>query len=107
MLEDPVMEIVMTDSAHEQIAVIIGSGAMGLAAARRFGPSCRLLLADYSESRLETAVRGLTDDGHRVPAMTVGVRDGESVADVAAAARALGAVTVVVHTAGAGPFQDH
>ena len=43
----------MTNSAHERMAVIIGSGAMGLAAARRFGPACRLLLADNSEVRLE------------------------------------------------------
>jgi len=33
----------MTCAARERVAVIIGSGAMGLAAARRFGPGCRLL----------------------------------------------------------------
>jgi NADPH-dependent 2,4-dienoyl-CoA reductase/sulfur reductase-like enzyme len=38
----------MTDPARERIAVIIGSGAMGLAAARRLSPACRLLVADNS-----------------------------------------------------------
>lgn len=95
----------MTDSARERIAVVIGSGAMGLAAARRLGPACRLLLADNSEVRLETAVRSLTEDGHRVDAMTVDVRDGASVSAVAAAARATGAVTAVIHTAGVSPSQ--
>jgi threonine dehydrogenase-like Zn-dependent dehydrogenase len=95
----------MTNSAHERMAVIIGSGAMGLAAARRSGPACRLLLADNSEVRLETAVRSLTEDGHRVDAMTVDVRDGASVSAVAAAARATGTVTAVIHTAGVSPSQ--
>ena len=95
----------MTNSAWERIAVIIGSGAMGLGAARRLGPACRLLLADHSEVRLEAAVRSLTEDGHRVDAMTVDVRDGASVEAVAAAARAAGTVTAIVHTAGVSPSQ--
>ena len=95
----------MTNSARERMAVIIGSGAMGLAAARRLGPACRLLLADNSEVRLETAVRSLTEDGHRVDATTVDVRDGASVSAVAAAAHATGTVTAVVHTAGVSPSQ--
>jgi NAD(P)-dependent dehydrogenase (short-subunit alcohol dehydrogenase family) len=95
----------MTGSARERIAVIIGSGAMGLAAARRLGPACRLLLADNSEARLETAVRSLTDDGHRVDAMSVDVRDSASVTAVAAAAGAAGIVTAVIHTAGVSPSQ--
>jgi NAD(P)-dependent dehydrogenase (short-subunit alcohol dehydrogenase family) len=100
------MEVtVMTDSAQYQIAVIIGSGAMGLAAARRFAPSCRLLLADYSEARLEAAAGSLSAEGQRVRVIPVDVRDGESVAYVAAAARALGAVRIVIHTAGVSPSQ--
>ena len=95
----------MTDPAGERIAVIIGSGAIGLAAARRFGPACRLLVADNSEARLEAAVRSLVDDGHRVEAMTTDVRDGVSVAAVAAAARAAGTVAAIVHTAGVSPSQ--
>jgi NAD(P)-dependent dehydrogenase (short-subunit alcohol dehydrogenase family) len=95
----------MTDSARGRIAVIIGSGAIGLAAARRFGPACRLLVADSSEVRLETAVRSLADDGHRVDAITVDVRDEASVAAVAAAAGTAGTVTAVIHTAGVSPSQ--
>jgi NAD(P)-dependent dehydrogenase (short-subunit alcohol dehydrogenase family) len=95
----------MTDPVGARIAVIIGSGAMGLAAARRFGPACRLLVADNSEARLEAAVRSLADDGHRVEAMTTDVRYRVSVAAVAAAARAAGTVTAVVHTAGVSPSQ--
>lgn len=95
----------MTNSARERVAVIIGSGAMGLAAARRFGPACRLLVADYSQERLEAAVRSLDDEGYRVDAMAVDVRDGSSVAAVAAAAGATGIVTAVIHTAGVSPSQ--
>jgi short chain dehydrogenase len=95
----------MSGAARDRIAVIIGSGAMGLAAARRFGPACRLLVADKSEARLETALRSLTEDGHRVDAMTVDVRDGTSVAAVAAAAGTAGTVAAVIHTAGVSPTQ--
>lgn len=95
----------MADRARERIAVIIGSGAMGLAAARRLSPACRLLLADNSDVRLEAAVHSLNEDGHRVEAMTVDVRDGASVAAVAAAARAAGTVGAIVHTAGVSPSQ--
>jgi NAD(P)-dependent dehydrogenase (short-subunit alcohol dehydrogenase family) len=94
----------MTDSARERIAVIIGSGAMGLATARRFGPACRLLVADHSQVQLEAAVRCLADEGHRVDAMPVDVRDGSSVA-AAAAARAAGTVTAIIYTAGVSPSQ--
>src|SRR5208282_1489551 len=95
----------MTDSARERIAVIIGSGAMGLAAARRLGPACHLLVADNSKVRLEAAVHSLADDGHRVDAMTIDVRDDASVAAVAAAAGTAGTVSAIIHTAGVSPSQ--
>ncbi len=95
----------MTSAGRERVAVIIGSGAMGLAAARRFGPGCRLLVADNSAVRLGAAVHTLAEDGHRVEAMTVDVRDGVSVAAVAAAAGAAGTVGAVIHTAGVSPSQ--
>jgi NAD(P)-dependent dehydrogenase (short-subunit alcohol dehydrogenase family) len=95
----------MTGAGRERVAVIIGSGAMGLAAARRFGPGCRLLVADNSAARLEAAVHTLAEDGHRVDAMTVDVRDGVSVAAVVAAADAAGTVGAVIHTAGVSPSQ--
>ena len=95
----------MTVWAPERIAVIIGSGAMGLAAARRLAPGCHLLVADNSEARLEAAIQSLTEDGHRADAMIVDVRDCTNVAGVAAAARATGTVGAVVHTAGVSPSQ--
>jgi NAD(P)-dependent dehydrogenase (short-subunit alcohol dehydrogenase family) len=95
----------MTDTPRERIAVIVGSGAMGVAAARRFGPACRLLVADDSEVRLETAVRCLADEGHGVDAMTVDVRDGASVTAVVEAAHSAGMVTAIIHTAGVSPSQ--
>ena len=95
----------MTGAVRGRIAVIIGSGAMGLAAARRLSPACRLLVADNSQARLDSAVRSLADDGHRVDAMAVDVRDGLSVAAVATAAATAGIVSAVVHTAGVSPSQ--
>jgi NAD(P)-dependent dehydrogenase (short-subunit alcohol dehydrogenase family) len=95
----------MTDWVPEQIAVIIGSGAIGLAAARRLAPGCHLLVADNSEARLEAAIQSLTEDGHAVDPMIVDVRDCTSVAGLPAATRASGTVGSVVHTAGVSPSQ--
>jgi NAD(P)-dependent dehydrogenase (short-subunit alcohol dehydrogenase family) len=95
----------MTSQRRDEVVVIIGSGAMGLAAARRLGPGRRLLLADYSANRLGSAADSLAADGHDVDTMTVDVRDARDVAAVAAASGEAGMIKAVVHTAGVAPSQ--
>ena len=85
--------------------VVIGIGAMGLATVRRCGSGARVLLADHSEEALDAAAGALSDDGRDVTTHRTDVADGASVAELAAAAAALGAVRGVVHTAGVSPVQ--
>ncbi len=88
-----------------RIVVIVGTGGMGMAIARRQGGSRKLLLADFDESALERSVTTLSDEGFDVTAQPVDVASHESVAALAEHAASLGVVTEVVHTAGLSPVQ--
>lgn len=85
------------------VLVVIGTGGMGLAIARRLGGGRRLLLADYSSSALDAAVATLEGEGHDVRGHIVDVSDHVSVEKLAADAAAAGRIDAVVHTAGVSP----
>lgn len=65
-----------------QVALVTGAGAgMGLATARAFAESgAAVALTDIDEAALNTAVKELTDSGHRPLALTCDVRDEAQVA---------------------------
>lgn len=87
------------------VTVIIGTGGMGEAIARRIGPGTTLLLADFNADALERLRRTFTDDGFDIVTQPVDVSQRESVAALADRAAELGPVTTVVHTAGLSPQQ--
>jgi NAD(P)-dependent dehydrogenase (short-subunit alcohol dehydrogenase family) len=89
--------------ASRNVLVVIGTGGMGLAIARRLASGRQLLLADYSDARLEAALTALEGDGHEAEGHTVDVSDWGSVEKLANAAGAAGRVDAVVHTAGVSP----
>ena len=88
-----------------RIVVVVGTGGMGMAIARRQGGGRKLLLADFDEAALETSVTALSDEGFDVTAHPVDVASHESVDALAEHAASLGAVTEVVHSAGLSPVQ--
>jgi NAD(P)-dependent dehydrogenase (short-subunit alcohol dehydrogenase family) len=85
------------------VVVVIGTGGMGLAVARRLAAGRRLLLADWSADGLGAAVSALRGEGHAVEGHTVDVSQRDSVEKLAAAAGAAGRVDAVIHTAGVSP----
>lgn len=87
------------------VLVIIGSGGMGAAIARRLGYGRTLVLADFNEERLESFSASMRGDGYDTVPQTVNVSDRASVAALAEAASALGPVTGIAHTAGVSPEQ--
>jgi NAD(P)-dependent dehydrogenase (short-subunit alcohol dehydrogenase family) len=89
----------------DDVMVVVGAGSMGVAAVRRRGPGAHVLLADVGPEALEAAAGPLRADGYRVSTQITDVSDGTSVAELAAASGALGAVRAVVHTAGLSPVQ--
>jgi NAD(P)-dependent dehydrogenase (short-subunit alcohol dehydrogenase family) len=87
------------------VLVIIGSGGMGAAVARRIGYGRTLVLADFDEAKLQALTASMAGDGYDAVAHRVNVSDRGSVAALAGAAAALGPVTGVAHTAGVSPQQ--
>ncbi|GAB2647298.1 SDR family oxidoreductase [Saccharopolyspora gloriosae] len=88
-----------------EVAVVIGTGGMGQAIARREGCGRRLVLADFDTASLERFADVLRDEGFDVTTAEVDVADRASVASVAALADGLGPITRLVHTAGVSPIQ--
>jgi NAD(P)-dependent dehydrogenase (short-subunit alcohol dehydrogenase family) len=80
--------------------VIVGAGAMGMAAARRLGLGRQVVLADYASERLDPAAQMLGGEGYRVDAMVVDVGDRAGVERLASEAARRGRLAAVVHTAG-------
>ncbi|WP_092979589.1 SDR family oxidoreductase [Actinopolyspora lacussalsi] len=86
--------------------VVIGSGGMGRAIARRLGSGRRVLLADLDENTLESTAESMRSDGHDVTTRRVDVSSRESVAELARTAAELGPVTKLAHTAGLSPARS-
>lgn len=87
----------------KKVVVIVGSGGIGLAIARRQGIGKTLLLADINEKALNTAVSVLRDASYEVETRHVDVASRQSVRALAATALALGDVVEVINTAGLSP----
>ncbi|RDI45116.1 SDR family oxidoreductase [Nocardia mexicana] len=87
------------------VLVVIGTGGMGRAIARRQGGGRHVLLADFDEAALREFAGTMEDEGHLVTTAPVDVGSRESVAELAAKAASLGSVTQIVHTAGLSPSQ--
>lgn len=88
---------------NKDVLVIIGAGGIGQAIARRQGAGKTVLLADFNESTLDAAARGLEATGYTVTTRQVDVSSRESVYELASAAAKLGDVVQIVDTAGLSP----
>ncbi|MGP0030048.1 MAG: SDR family oxidoreductase [Acidimicrobiales bacterium] len=86
-----------------RVLVVIGTGGMGVAVARRLGGGRHLLLADASDAAVGAAVATLRDEGHDVEGHVVDVVDRAAVEQLAAAAAGAGPIDAVIHTAGVSP----
>lgn len=87
------------------VLVVIGTGGMGIASARKIGSGKQVVLADFNEAALAAVAEVLRDEGQLVTTQVVDVSSQESVRALAATAAGLGPVTHVVHTAGLSPTQ--
>ncbi|MFD6275130.1 SDR family oxidoreductase [Streptomyces sp. NPDC060209] len=89
----------------KEVAVVIGSGSIGLAIARRIGAGRKVLLADHRDEAATAAADRLRGEGHDVVTRVTDVSDHGAVEALAEAAAVLGPVAQVVHTAGVSPTQ--
>ncbi|KAJ0416744.1 hypothetical protein BJY00DRAFT_221042 [Aspergillus carlsbadensis] len=89
----------------KNIVVIIGTGGMGLAIARRLGSGAHLVLADFSKAQLDHAAETLRGEGHAVHAIQTDVSSLDSVENLAKQVSQLGTIRAIAHTAGLSPVQ--
>jgi NAD(P)-dependent dehydrogenase (short-subunit alcohol dehydrogenase family) len=90
---------------EHSVLLVVGTGAMGLAVARRCGSGRRIVLADVGTEALSQSASALDAEGHDVTTVEVDVADAASVDALAKSGRELGSVTGIVHTAGVSPVQ--
>ena len=88
-----------------EVVVIIGSGGLGLAAARRIGSGRHIMVADLPGERLDFAAELLTSTGHQFTAWPTDSSDPAAVSSLASEAQRHGQIRTIVHTAGISPGQ--
>ncbi|MET3935622.1 SDR family oxidoreductase [Arthrobacter sp. OAP107] len=88
-----------------EVAVIIGSGSIGVAIGRTAGVGRKVVLADYSEETMNAAAVQLRGEGYEVTTHAIDISDHDAVAALADTATSLGDVTRVVLAAGVSPVQ--
>lgn len=93
----------MAQDIPRKVVVVIGVGGMGLPICRRLASGRRLLLADYSDKNLETALTALRSEGYSAEGFVGNVAEYSAVSELAVKAASLGQIDAIVHTAGVSP----
>ena len=86
-----------------EVIVVIGSGSIGQAIARRIGTGKRVLLADLQRDSAEAVAAVMCDAGFDVRATTVDVTSRVSVEALVREAVDLGDISGIIHSAGVSP----
>ena len=89
----------------KSVVVLIGSGLIGVAIARRVSSGKHILLADLRKENAEAAATVLSNAGFEVTTTTVDVSSRDQVKRLAQEAAALGEVSGLIHAAGVSPSQ--
>lgn len=92
-------------SAITNVNVVIGSGLIGQAIARRVSTGRRVLLADLRRENADAAAKILSDSGFEVSTAIVDVASRKSVHALVETAMAIGPIIGVIHAAGVSPTQ--
>ena len=89
----------------QSVTVLIGSGSIGVAIARRVSAGKHILLADLRQEIADAASAILSNAGFEVSTATIDVSSRMAVESLAEKATSLGDVTGVIHAAGVSPSQ--
>jgi NAD(P)-dependent dehydrogenase (short-subunit alcohol dehydrogenase family) len=89
----------------KNVTVLIGSGSIGVAIARRVSAGKHVLLADLREENAEAAANVLSVAGFEVSTAAVDISSREQVESLAKKAASLGDVAHLIHAAGVSPSQ--
>jgi len=89
----------------KEVIVVIGSGSIGQAIARRVSAGKHVVLADLRKENADAAAKTLGEAGFEVSTAIVDVSSRDSVRALIDVATSLGAVTGLIHAAGVSPSQ--
>ena len=89
----------------KEVIVLIGSGAIGVAIARRIAVGKELILADLKIENAQKQAEELRNAGFSVHCLTCDVSDKQSVNNVVNFSTTLGKISGLVNTAGLSPSQ--
>jgi NAD(P)-dependent dehydrogenase (short-subunit alcohol dehydrogenase family) len=89
----------------KKVIVVIGTGSIGQAIARRVSAGKQVLLADLRKGNADMAAKVLSEAGFGVTTATVDVSSRASVRALVEKATSLGEVHGVIHAAGVSPSQ--
>ena len=87
------------------VIVVIGTGSIGQAIARRVSAGKHVLLADLRQDNVDAAAKVLSNAGFEVSIAIVDVSSRKSVHALVETAMAIGTITGVIHAAGVSPTQ--
>ena len=91
--------------AKKEVIVLIGSGSIGVAIARRIGTGKHILLADLRQENADTAAKAMSEAGYDVSTATVDISSRNSVQSLVDKAVGIGDVNGLIHAAGVSPTQ--
>jgi NAD(P)-dependent dehydrogenase (short-subunit alcohol dehydrogenase family) len=103
MREDGVHEIGSSRRPDWPLAVVVGAGGMGMAAARRLAQRHRVLVADLDPGRAEGAAAALRTEGGDATGVACDVTRAADVDRLAATVDDMGGFRVLAHVAGLSP----
>jgi NAD(P)-dependent dehydrogenase (short-subunit alcohol dehydrogenase family) len=89
----------------KEVNVVVGSGSIGQAIARRVSTGKHVVLADLREENAAAAARTLSEAGFDVTTTHVDIGSRASIRALVALASAIGPVTGLIHAAGVSPTQ--
>ena len=90
---------------NNEVVVLIGAGAIGIAIARRISAGKHILVADISSQNNEAAAKILTEAGFVVSTSIIDICSRTSVNELAEKATTIGSVVNLIHAAGVSPSQ--
>jgi NAD(P)-dependent dehydrogenase (short-subunit alcohol dehydrogenase family) len=89
----------------ENVIVVIGSGLIGIAIARRVGAGKHILLSDLNQANSEAAAKTLSEAGFEVSTTTVDISSRQSVHALVETAMKIGSISGLINAAGVSPTQ--
>lgn len=89
----------------KEVAILIGTGSIGLSIIRRAAIGRTLLLADRNEEQLASQAKLLQNEGYDVKTLPTDISNPSAVTALARHAASLGKVTRLIHAAGVSPNQ--